>query len=83
MTEGWAVTYRLPTPAEAARKVWPTTATPWFWWPVDLLAGAFTLALIFLAYLVVNAHGTVRRRRAGLLLFTAVVATVVVSNLIT
>lgn len=67
ISNGWAMSDELPPPAQAARQMFPPRSR-WYWWPVDLPANALYLALLLLAYLVVQAIATQRRRRVGLVL---------------
>lgn len=67
LTRGWALDNELPTPAEVLRKLLPVRSR-WYAWPLDLAANLFWFALIFVAYLAVNAASTRRRRRIGFLL---------------
>lgn len=67
ISKGWAMSDELPPPAEAARQLFPPRSR-WYWWPIDLPANVLFLATLLLAYLVVQAIATQRRRRVGLVL---------------
>lgn len=80
LTQGWAMSYQLPTGADVLRQLKPTSR--WYAWPVDVPANLLTLAVIVLTYLAVNALGTQRRRRLALALVLAASAVPTLTRLL-